>query len=210
MQAGSADCLVILFHGVAAFGYDLDPLGRVLRRALPSGTVVAPDAPFAFEEGAGRQWYSLEGVTSENRLERIVAARPAFDALVQGLIDREGFAGRLDRVALVGFSQGATVVFDALASDRWQVGAVALLSGRFAIPEPFAPVLVTPALLVHGGADPVVPPQESERAYVFLKSAGAPVEKHILPAVGHMVSPRAARMSATFLSAAFGPGGAMS
>ena len=93
------DSLVILLHGVAAFGYDLDPLASVLRRSLAKTAVVAPDAPFAYEQGPGRQWYSLEGVTPENRLARIAAVRPAFDALIGSLVAAHGLAGRLDRVA---------------------------------------------------------------------------------------------------------------
>jgi phospholipase/carboxylesterase len=198
------DSLVILCHGVAAFGYDLDPLADVLRAARPSSSVVAPDAPFAFEHGPGRQWYSQDDITPANRRERVVAARPAFDALVSGLIDEHRLAGRLDRVALVGFSQGAIMVEDALASGRWPVAAMVALSGRLATPEPLTPAPATPLLLVHGADDPVVPPSESERAFALLKAAGVAVELHRLAGVGHVVSPQAAALAAGFVSRAFG------
>ena len=191
--------LVLLFHGVAAFGYDLDPLAKVLRRALPGAEVIAPDAPFACVPGPGRQWYDLDGVTPENRPGRIVAARDACDGVVDGLIAQHGFADRLDRVALVGFSQGATTVFDGLASGRWRVGAVVLLSGRFVKPSPFAPAKQTPVLLVHGAEDGAVPPEEDGKAEGWLAEAGIGVERHLLPGVGHEITPKTARLVARFL-----------
>lgn len=199
MTDGPPDSLVILLHGVAAFGYDLDPLAGVLRRSLPGAAVIAPDAPFAYELGPGRQWYSLEGVTPENRLERIQAARPAFDALIGSLVAAQGLENRLERVALVGFSQGATLAFDAMARGRWPVGALALLSGRFVTPAPFLPAHTTPVLLVHGSADGAVPPEETRRAAVMLQGAGMMVQSHILRGVGHTISPTGMKLTRRFL-----------
>jgi phospholipase/carboxylesterase len=198
--------LVMLFHGVAAFGHDLAPLARVLKRALPDAIVVSPDAPFACDQGTGRQWYSLDGVTAGNRLCRVEEARPACDALFEEVVAAHGFGDRPDRVALVGFSQGATMVFDGYASGRWRVGAVALLSGRFPVPSPFAPAEDTPVLLVHGADDPAVPPAESEQAFAVLTARGVCVAKHILPRIGHTVSPKAARLTAKFLQEALSRG----
>lgn len=201
------DSLVILLHGVAAFGYDLDPLAAVLRRSLPKTAVIAPDAPFAYEQGPGRQWYSLEGVTPENRLARIVAGRPAFDTLIRSLVAAQGLEERLERVALVGFSQGATLAFDALARGRWPVGAVALLSGRFVVPEPFTPALATPVLLVHGSADGAVPSEETRRARAMLQEADMTVESHILRGVGHTISPTGVKLTRRFLRERLGEAG---
>lgn len=195
----SSSQLVLLLHGVSAFGYDLDPLAKVLRRALPGAAVIAPDAPFACARGPGREWYSLEGVTPENRLGRIVVARPACDRLIEEIIDSHGFGDRPERVALVGFSQGATTLFDAYATGRWRAGAVVLLSGRFVKPKPFVPAAGTPVLLVHGAADPAVPPENSEHARDWLGSAGVDVEMHMLKGVGHVIAPQAARLAAKFL-----------
>ncbi|QEN88082.1 prolyl oligopeptidase family serine peptidase [Labrys sp. KNU-23] len=201
------DSLVILLHGVAAFGYDLDPLAGMLRRSLPRTAVVAPDAPFAYEQGPGRQWYSLEGVTPENRLARIVAARPAFDALIRSLVAAQGLEKRLERVALVGFSQGATLAFDAVARGRWPVGALALLSGRFVAPAPFTPARMTPVLLVHGSADGAVPSEETRRARALLQEADMTVESHILRGVGHTISPTGVKLTRRFLRERLGEAG---
>jgi len=198
--AAKSNSLVILCHGVAAFGYDLDPVADVLKAALPATDVVTPDAPFPFDLGPGRQWFSQEAITPANRPERVVAARAAFDALVAGIIEAHGLTARLDRVALVGFSQGAIMVLDAAATGRWPLAAIVGLSGRLPTHEPLTPAPATPVLLVHGADDPVVPPNESKRAFTLLKAAGVAVEKHILPGVGHVVAPEAAAMTARFVA----------
>ena len=96
-------------------------------------------------------------------------------------------------------AQGATIVFDGFASGRWQAAAVVLLSGRFVRPEPFAPARQTPVLLVHGAEDGTVPPEEDGKAEGWLSAAGVRVERHLLPGVGHEISPKAARLAARFL-----------
>ena len=199
------DSLVILLHGVGAFGYDLAPLGEAWRTALPRTAFAAPDAPSAFDQGQGRQWFSIKAVTPANRPERVAAARPAFDAVLTSIIADHGFGGRLDRVALVGFSQGAIMALDALASGRWPAPGIVGLSGRLATPAPLNPARATPLLLVHGGADPVIPPAETIQAATTLRAAGVAVESHVLPGVGHVVAPEAAGLAARFLAAVLGP-----
>jgi predicted esterase len=82
--------------------------------------------------GSGRQWFSVAGVTQANRSERVRHARAVFDRVVSGEIEKHGFAGRFDCVAFFGFSQGAIIALDAVASGRWPVRAVVVASGRLA------------------------------------------------------------------------------
>jgi len=199
MSGGPSGSLLVLFHGVAAFGHDLAPLQEALEHALPDADAVSPDAPEPFAHGPGRQWYSQDDISAANRPARVAEARPAFDALVEDILESRGFAGRLDRVALVGFSQGAIMVLDALASGRWPVAAVVAFSGRLSTPPPLAPSRSTRLLLVHGGADPVVPPVESEHAFAVLTKLGVAVEHHVLPGIGHVVAPEGAALAAAFL-----------
>src|SRR5271165_4108361 len=127
--------LVILLHGVGADGANVAPLGDALRPVLPGARFVAPDAPEPFEGGRfGRQWFSIVRVTEANRVERVQRARAGFDRVISREIERAGSAGRLDRVAFFGFSQGAILSLDALLDGRWPVAAVVAASGRVAAP----------------------------------------------------------------------------
>ncbi|PWJ94763.1 phospholipase/carboxylesterase [Mesorhizobium loti] len=190
--------LVILLHGVGSNGANMAALGRALAPALPSFVFESPDAPGG--SGPRREWFSVIGVTEVNRPERVVAARPGFDAVIANLIEQHGFSNAVDRVVLLGFSQGSIVALDALASGRWPVGAVVAFSGRLASPAPLVPATGTPLLLIHGGADPVMPSSESVRAAELLTAAGVHARTSIEPGLGHQVSNTGLAEAARFLN----------
>lgn len=193
--------LVILFHGVGARGADLSPLGRVWGRNLPNTDFSAPDAPFPFDGGGPlHQWFSLAGISPDNRPDRVAAARPAFDRVVQGILDWHGMADRLDRVVFVGFSQGTIMALDAFATGRWPVAAVLGYSGRLATRDPLRARTASRVLLVHGSADTAVPPEESEVAAPRLRAAGVDTALRILPKLGHTISPEGAGLGGAFLT----------
>lgn len=196
--------LVILLHGVGSRGADLAPLADLWRDSLSDTAFAAPDAPFAFDQGAtGRQWFSVRGVTESNRPARVTDARAAFDATVATAIAEAGLAGRPERVAFVGFSQGAIMALDALASGRWPLDAVVALAGRLAAPPPLTPSLTTPTLLIHGAADSVIPAAESAIAERQLRDLGVTVTRKVLPGVGHTIAPEGAALAAAFLAGSF-------
>ena len=147
--------LVIFLHGVGSRGEDLLPLAGPLRDALPGTVFVAPDAPFPFPYGMGHQWFSIAGVTEENRAGRIKAARTDFDRVIRETIETYGFAEKRDRVAFIGFSQGTIMALDALASGRWPVGAIVGFSGRLASPLPLSPGQATPVSRLTQAAAPM-------------------------------------------------------
>jgi phospholipase/carboxylesterase len=204
MTSNSTRKLVIGLHGVGSNGANLAPLGSFLRQSSPDMDFESPDAPFSFGNGAGRQWFSIEGVTEANRPQRVVEARAAFDEVLGDIIARHALTNNLDRVALVGFSQGSIMALDAVASGRWPVAAVVAFSGRLASPEPYAPSETTRLSLIHGTADHIMPFAESEKAKAALTKAGVSAELHTLPGVGHTISQDGAAIAANFLLTAFG------
>lgn len=183
----SAARLVILLHGVGAHGSSIAWLADHLD--LPASTAIAaPDAPFPFDPvpyGPGRQWFSVTGVTAENRPARVIAARTPFDAVLSRLIADHGLTDALDRVALVGFSQGSIMALDAVAHGRWPVGALVAFSGRFVGPAP-ATAPKTPILIAHGTADTAIPVAEGHHAHEALPQAELVIE----PCIGHAPGPQ--------------------
>jgi hypothetical protein len=102
-------------------GDDLAGLGPMWADRLPDTAFASPDGADPFDHdptGQARQWFSVTGVTPHNRFARIVAARDAFDRCLAEIVERHGFAGRLDRVAMAGFSQGSIMALDAVVSGR--------------------------------------------------------------------------------------------
>ena len=204
MADATPNILIILLHGVGSNGESLAALGKRLASILPNAVFATPDGPEPSATGQGRQWFSVVGVTTENRPARIAAARPGFDRTVSAIIEENGFAGRLDRVAFVGFSQGTIMSLDAIASGRWPVGAVVGFSGRLSTPEPHAPKGSTPLLLIHGTDDRVISVEETEIAAGKFAALGLPVEMRIEPGLGHTISGSGAAYAGEFLAKVFG------
>ncbi len=195
--------LVILLHGVGSSGANLAPLGETLKAFLPNAVFAAPDAPTPFDAGGGgRQWFSVTGVSDANRAARVAAARDGFDRVIALTIAKEGFGGRLDRVAFFGFSQGSILSLDALVDGRWPVAAVVAASGRLASPIGAEPAKATPVLILHGERDEVIPVAEAGRAEQALAGAGFSVETRLYPSLGHSLSPDGLQAAGAFLQKA--------
>ncbi|MBD8163916.1 alpha/beta hydrolase [Erwinia persicina] len=192
--------LVILLHGVGSSGDDLAGLGDHWASTLPGVRFASPNAPVHFEHGAGWQWFSLTGVTPENRPARVAEARAAFDQTLQAILDHHQMSDRPDQVVLAGFSQGSIMALDALVSGRWPLAGIVAFSGRLSSPPPFTPKLNTPVLLVHGMADEVIPVQESESAEQRLRTLGVQVSSQYEPGVGHTISAQGAARAAAFIA----------
>ncbi|NTG45361.1 alpha/beta hydrolase [Rhizobium rhizogenes] len=202
MSGLTASMLVIMLHGVGSSGNDLAPLAKTWKDSLPGAIFVSPNAPSRSSFGSGYQWFSVAGVTEDNRSMRIKEARTAFDATISGIIEENGFSDRLDRVAFVGFSQGTIMALDAIASGRWPVGAIVGFSGRLASPLPLQAAVSAPVLLVHGSADPVIPAAETTKAAAVLQQQGVKVETLLMPGLGHTISADGAAHAVTFLASA--------
>jgi phospholipase/carboxylesterase len=201
------ESLVVFLHGVGATGVNLAPLAEPLSAFLPSAAFVAPDAPARFDGGGlARQWFSVAGISPDNRRLRVEQAREAFDRVVSAALAERGFAGRLDRVALFGFSQGSIMALDAIASGRWPVAAVVAASGRLpGAADPLPAAAATPVLLLHGEDDTVVPAEESRRAATQLKAAGFTVETRFFARLGHSISGEGVEAAGAFLARALKP-----
>jgi phospholipase/carboxylesterase len=193
--------LVVFLHGVGSRGADLMPLAQGWWQALPATAFAAPNGPYAFDGGGpGRQWFSVSGVTEANRPQRIVAARPAFDDVLRTAIAQHELMNHLNRVVLVGFSQGSIMALDAVVSGRWPVAAVVAYSGRLASPRPFMPAGLPRVLAVHGAADPVIPARSSTDAAATLRELGLDADSCILPGVGHAITAQGAQLGAEFIA----------
>ncbi|WP_058970172.1 alpha/beta hydrolase [Type-D symbiont of Plautia stali] len=195
-----AKALVIFLHGVGSNGDDLAVLGQHWSSLLPDVAFASPNAPFPFEHAMGYQWFSLTGITTENRPARVREARATFDATLQQLMAQHGMADAWDKVILVGFSQGSIMALDALASGRYPLAGVVAFSGRLSFDGTLTPQTHTPALLIHGKADGVIPYSETESAAQRLQAAGLAVEARYEATTGHTISSQGAMQAATFIA----------
>jgi phospholipase/carboxylesterase len=190
--------LVLLFHGVGSSAANLAPLGEAIARARPDVMVVSIDAPFPSGLGSGREWFSVLGITEQNRPERIAKVMPLFlDVISQW--QRTSGVGTAGTV-LVGFSQGAILSLEATQTEVATNPAerVIALAGRFAIPVRQAP----PRLrynLIHGAQDAVVSHTFSVAAAEALKALGGDATLDLLPGLGHGIDARALQLVIGYL-----------
>ncbi len=191
--------LIVLLHGVGSRGADLQGLGQYWSQTLDDVIVATPDGPAHFDMGPGFQWFSVNGVTEENRAGRIAEARSAFTATINGLLEKHAIQPGRDKLVLSGFSQGAIMSLDALVNAQWPLAAVVAFSGRLASAQPWQPAPHTPLLLVHGASDPVISYQQSQRAAEQLGAAGVDVDTFFEAGVPHTITATGAKKAASFL-----------
>jgi len=180
------DALIVLLHGVGGTPADMAPLAGLIAAHDARVRVAAPPAADRCDRGgAGFQWFSVDGITEDNRPGRVRAALPAFVAVIEDLQREYGVAP--ERTVLAGFSQGATMTLAACQS-RFLARHVVAIAGRSA-PLPDAWERRTMATLVHGRMDRTVPVQHSERACERLAALGADVRLDVVPRAVHLLAP---------------------
>lgn len=188
--------LILLFHGVGDSANGMAPLGRYFADAAPTAVVASIDGPQSTEWGTGRQWFSVQGVTEENRQARVDAALPSFLRTVRDWQAKSGVAAA-DTV-LVGFSQGSIMSLEALKVDPRIAGSVIAFSGRFAtLPEH----AVSPAIahLIHGDQDSVILPDNARAAATRLKALDSHHTLEIVAGVGHSIDGRMLQLALSYL-----------
>jgi phospholipase/carboxylesterase len=197
---GPAQTLVLLLHGVGATAQSMAPLARALSARLPQTAIVAPDGTYPFDRGStGRQWFSVAGVTEDNRGARVAAALPDIQALLDQECEQAGVSR--ERTAVVGFSQGAILTLHlAASSDRPPAVAVAL-AGRLAA----GPVQIgqgpRPAVFIsHGANDAVMALADGQRAAGVFTDLGYDTQFEMIPGHGHGIDARQIDSVSRFLA----------
>ncbi|PLK49322.1 esterase [Uliginosibacterium sp. TH139] len=185
--ATAAQRLILLFHGVGANARDLLPLGQAIAQAHAGAMVLSVAAAEPSDLGRGRQWFSVQGISEENRLARIAAALPGFVATVRHWQEVAGLAA--EHTSLVGFSQGAIMSLAATQLADPPAAQILSIAGRFATPPTLASAVRVH--LVHGTADPVIPAQQSQAAASALQQLGVTHSLDLIPGLGHGIDERA-------------------
>jgi phospholipase/carboxylesterase len=183
---GDAQQLVLLFHGLGADAEDLRPVGERLAAQYPHALVVSVCAPEPSDFGIGYQWISPTALDDAKRIERVAAALPDFIANVR-YWQRESCLGP-EATVLVGFSQGAMMVLEAVtaAGDAVLAGRVVALAGRYARLPESAPSGTT-LFFVHGKADDVIHYGYTVEAAKHLVALDADVVADVIPFLRHEI-----------------------
>ncbi|ALT78630.1 esterase [Paucibacter sp. KCTC 42545] len=184
--SGAVDLCFVLLHGVGGDAASMAPLREALREQYPQAALVSLNGPEALADG-GQAWFDVQGLDADTLLQRLDAALPALVQRIQAW--GQHFELSWERVALAGFSQGATMALEAVQAQDQLAGRVLAFSGGHARAPQHAPQEVSLHLL-HGLADELVPYQPVVAMARSLVALGADVTADVLPEVGHALHPK--------------------
>lgn len=123
--------LFVFLHASGADARSMIPAAFKYQGRFPSAALVVPSGFARYgKENERQQWFSTQGLTDDNRMDRISAILPKIEQLVR----REQTNHRVprERTVLIGYSQGGTVALEAVKAMPELAGAVVAYSARFA------------------------------------------------------------------------------
>jgi phospholipase/carboxylesterase len=179
---GEARAAVVLLHGRGGGAEDM--LGLAEEFGQRDVAYLAPEAP-------GHTWYPYSFLAPLAQNEPHLSNALATVAATLDRLAREGFA--LERVALIGFSQGGCLVLEYVARDAKRYGAVAGLSAGLIGPPGTArnyagSLIGTPVFLGCSDIDSHIPLARVHESRGVFEKLGGQVTERIYPGMGHTVN----------------------
>ncbi|MCZ8269580.1 MAG: dienelactone hydrolase family protein [Beijerinckiaceae bacterium] len=199
--SGQARALVVFMHGYGADGNDLIDLGRSWQELLPDAAFVSPHAPEPCGMSPmGRQWWELTFRDPGERWRGVNQVHADVDAFLDAELVRHGLGP--DRLALVGFSQGAMTALHVGLRRRVPPAAIIGYSGHLVGGEHLKEQATgkPPILLVHGDQDNVIPVDALFDAMASFGKAEIPCQWHLSVGVGHGIDPDGLRHGGEFIA----------
>jgi phospholipase/carboxylesterase len=204
-KSGQARQLVVFLHGYGADGNDLIDLGKTWGALLPDAAFVSPHAPEPCGMSPmGKQWWALTMRDPSERWRGCQAAGPDLDHFLDAELTRHGLGP--DRLALVGFSQGAMMALHVGLRRPVPPAAIIGFSGHLVGPEHLATDAAgkPPILLVHGDQDEVIPVDALFQSMEGLAKAEIPCQWHLSFGIGHGIDQGGLKHGGLFLAQNFG------
>jgi phospholipase/carboxylesterase len=177
-----AEAAIIMLHGRGASAEDMLALADVLAQ---------PDLAYLAPQAAGHSWYPYRFTAPLERNEPWLSSALR---MIDRLLDRLGNGGfPSERVALLGFSQGACLGLEYAARNARRYAGVIGLSGGLIGPEGTprdypGSLAGTPVFLGCSDIDPHIPLARVRQTTAVLRRLGALVTERIYPGMGHVIN----------------------
>lgn len=127
--ATPAQQLLLLFHGVGDNPVSMGQIGSWFAPQFPNALIVSIGGAEPCGPAPARQWFSVQGVTEENRQQRIDAIMPTFIETVRYWQKQSGLGPQA--TALIGFSQGAIMSLESIKAEPGLASRVIAFNGRY-------------------------------------------------------------------------------
>ena len=183
----NANSALILMHGRGASAQDIISLSAEFKLP-PHMIVLSPEA-------RGQLWYP-QPLTAP-----LAANEPYLSSAIRRInevvetLNQAGIPS--ERIVIGGFSQGASLSIEFVLRSARRWGGLLAFSGGYIWPggQPRATVNAqpphgldgTPVFLACSDVDPFIPLARVEDTAALLTTAGAQVDKHIYPGIGHTI-----------------------
>jgi phospholipase/carboxylesterase len=198
---GQATHLVVLCHGYGADGNDLIGLAPHWQQLLPTVAFVAPNAPeMCAAGGTGYQWFPISRLDPGEMQRGVESAASVLEGFLVTELARLNLTA--DRLALVGFSQGTMMSLHVGLRRAVKPAAIVGYSGTLAGEPPALGADTPPIMLIHGSEDQMIPPAALFTSATALGRAGATVQWHVSPGIGHSIDEDGLLLGGTFLAMA--------
>ncbi|TQC71325.1 esterase [Pantoea dispersa] len=195
-QPDNAAQLFLLYHGVNDNPDSMAQIGSWFAQAFPQAQVVSVGAPYPASAPQGRQWYAEIPEHDRSQQQGVDAVMPSFVESVRHWQQQSGV--RPEATALVGFSQGGTMVLEGVKAQPDLAGRVVAFSGRYVTLPEQASTRNT-IHLIHGDYDEQVPMQHAEAAMQRLTALGGDVTLDIVDDLPHAIDERSMQLALNHL-----------
>ncbi|WP_065355974.1 esterase [Kluyvera georgiana] len=185
--AKPAQQLLLLFHGVGDNPVSMGQIGSWFAPLFPDALIVSIGGAEPCGPAPGRQWFSVQSVTEENRQARVDAIMPTFIETVRYWQKQSGVGPQA--TALIGFSQGAIMSLESIKAEPGLASRVIAFNGRYATLPQHATTSTT-IHLIHGGEDRVIDLAWAVKGQEALLAAGGDVTLDIVDDLGHAIDER--------------------
>ncbi|MDJ0087455.1 esterase [Pantoea allii] len=181
-QPARAAQLFLLYHGVGDNPDAMAEIGSWFAKTFPAALVVSVGSP-----GPGGQWFKDAGLHDKSEQACVDTSMPQFVASVRHWQQQSGV--NPEATALVGFSQGASMVLEGIKAHDDLAGRAIVFSGRFVtLPEKAS--TRTTVHLIHGDEDENIPLAQAQQAEQRLRLLGGDVTLNIVEDLAHAIDQR--------------------
>ncbi len=180
--------VAILLHGYGDDGKGFLSLAQALQPFLPKTHFLLPNGIDPFENAPfGRQWCSLQDMSESTMIKGLYIAEPQINEFIDYQLQRFGLED--NKLALIGFSQGAIVAIHVALRRAIPIAGVIGLSGMLIAPQLLKSELKSrpPVALAHGIFDDVIPISAMYSTVRALKAENIAIET-LIESTGHSIS----------------------
>ncbi|XXN62285.1 esterase [Enterobacter ludwigii] len=195
-QPSSAAQLFLLYHGVNDNPDSMAQIGSWFAKAFPQALVISVGAPYAGSLPQGRQWFADIPAHDRSEQQGVDAIMPEFVESVRHWQQESGV--RAEATALVGFSQGGTMVLEGMKAQPDLAGRAIVFSSRYAT-LPLRATTRNTIHLIHGDDDEQIPLQHAQEARQRLLSLGGDVTLDVVEDLPHAIDDRSMELALNHL-----------